>query len=106
MTDRTTIEAGKRSGQPCVRGLRVTVWMFSVGLLQGWPRKRSWTIILSWSQRTFARVYEFAARVGRRVAQWSCCFTRISRANSFRGLVNCILIPRMSRIQPTAAIGS
>lgn len=26
MTDRITIEAGKRSGQPCVRGLRITVW--------------------------------------------------------------------------------
>ena len=26
MTDRITIEPGKRSGQPCVRGLRITVW--------------------------------------------------------------------------------
>ena len=26
MTARITIEPGKRSGQPCVRGLRITVW--------------------------------------------------------------------------------
>src|SRR5208282_2715950 len=26
MTSRITIEPGKRSGQPCVRGLRITVW--------------------------------------------------------------------------------
>jgi uncharacterized protein (DUF433 family) len=24
--DRITIEPGKRSGQPCIRGLRITVW--------------------------------------------------------------------------------
>ncbi|HTW79438.1 MAG TPA: DUF433 domain-containing protein [Terracidiphilus sp.] len=26
MDDRITIEPGKRSGQPCIRGLRITVW--------------------------------------------------------------------------------
>jgi uncharacterized protein (DUF433 family) len=26
MGDRITIEPGKRSGQPCIRGLRITVW--------------------------------------------------------------------------------
>jgi uncharacterized protein (DUF433 family) len=26
MTSRLTIEPGKRSGQPCIRGLRITVW--------------------------------------------------------------------------------
>jgi uncharacterized protein (DUF433 family) len=26
MTGRITIEPGKRSGQPCLRGLRITVW--------------------------------------------------------------------------------
>jgi uncharacterized protein (DUF433 family) len=26
MTARITIEPGKRSGQPCIRGLRITVW--------------------------------------------------------------------------------
>ena len=26
MIDRITIEPGKRSGQPCIRGLRITVW--------------------------------------------------------------------------------
>ena len=25
-TNRITIEAGKRGGKPCVRGLRITVW--------------------------------------------------------------------------------
>ena len=26
MDERITIEPGKRSGQPCIRGLRITVW--------------------------------------------------------------------------------
>ena len=26
MEERITIEPGKRSGQPCIRGLRITVW--------------------------------------------------------------------------------
>ena len=26
MQERITIEPGKRSGQPCIRGLRITVW--------------------------------------------------------------------------------
>lgn len=26
MSDRITIEPGKRSGQPCIRNLRITVW--------------------------------------------------------------------------------
>ena len=26
MLERITIEPGKRSGQPCIRGLRITVW--------------------------------------------------------------------------------
>ena len=29
---RITIEPGKRSGQPCIRGLRITVW----DVLDGW----------------------------------------------------------------------
>jgi uncharacterized protein (DUF433 family) len=29
MTDRIKIEPGKRSGQPYVRGLRLTVWDFA-----------------------------------------------------------------------------
>ena len=26
MSPRITVEPGKRSGQPCIRGLRITVW--------------------------------------------------------------------------------
>ncbi|HRJ19400.1 MAG TPA: DUF433 domain-containing protein [Bryobacteraceae bacterium] len=26
VTERITIEPGKRSGHPCIRGLRITVW--------------------------------------------------------------------------------
>jgi len=69
---RITIVAGQRSGQPCIRGLRITVWdildMLSTGLtedeilqeypyLVGWPnsfriRFTSLRSVLSGSHRT------------------------------------------------------
>ena len=67
-TQRITIEPGKRSGQPCIRGLRITVWdilswlaagMFEGEILDDYPELES---------EDFRAVYEFAARIGRRVA--------------------------------------
>ena len=65
---RITIDPGKRSGQPCIRGLRITVWdvlgwlgagMSQAEILDDYPELES---------ADFPAVFEFAARVGRRVA--------------------------------------
>ena len=57
---RITIEPGKRSGQPCIRGLRITVWDVLGWLAAGMDEDQ----ILA----DFPAIFEFAARVGRRVA--------------------------------------
>jgi uncharacterized protein (DUF433 family) len=40
MDDRITIEPGKRSGQPCIRGLRITVWDVLGWLAAGMDEKQ------------------------------------------------------------------
>jgi uncharacterized protein (DUF433 family) len=66
--NRITIEPGKRSGQPCIRGLRITVWDVLGWLGSGADQE---TILADYPElepADFLAVYEFAARVGRRVA--------------------------------------
>lgn len=64
--ERITIEPGKRGGQPCVRGLRITVWdilawlgaeMTEAQILEEHPDLES---------EDFPAVYQFAAETGRR----------------------------------------
>lgn len=65
---RITIEPGKRSGQPCIRGLRITVWDVLGWLAAGVDVK---TILADYPDLEvddFRAVYEYATRVGRRVA--------------------------------------
>jgi uncharacterized protein (DUF433 family) len=65
---RITIEPGKRSGQPCIRGLRITVWDVLGWLAAG---KNEDEIIEDYPELEkddFRAVYDYAARVGRRVA--------------------------------------
>jgi uncharacterized protein (DUF433 family) len=57
MEERITIEPGKRSGQPCIRGLRITVWEEQI--LVDYPELEP---------ADFRAVFEYATRVGRRVA--------------------------------------
>jgi len=68
MIERITIEPGKRSGQPCIRSLRITVsdvlsWlaagMSERDILDDYPEPES---------EDFRAVYEFAVRMGRRLA--------------------------------------
>ena len=66
---RITIEPGKRSGQPCIRGLRITVWdvlgWLAAGVDEG-------TILADYPDlepADFLAVFEYATRVGRRVVQ-------------------------------------
>ena len=65
---RITIEPGKRSGQPCIRGLRITVWDILGWLAAGRTGDQIIEDSPELEKDDFRAVYEYAARVGRRVA--------------------------------------
>jgi uncharacterized protein (DUF433 family) len=66
--NRITIEPGKRSGQPCIRGLRITVWEVLGWLAAGMSEEQIITDYPELEKDDFRAVFEYAARVGRRVA--------------------------------------
>jgi uncharacterized protein (DUF433 family) len=68
MLERVTIEPGKRSGQPCIRGLRITVWDILSWLAAGMSEQEILEDYPELEAEDFRAVYEFAARMGRRVA--------------------------------------
>ncbi len=68
MEERITIEPGKRSGQPCIRGLRITVWDVLGWLAAGMDEQRILADYPELEAADFPAVFEYAARVGRRVA--------------------------------------
>jgi uncharacterized protein (DUF433 family) len=68
MSPRIMIEPGKRSGQPCIRGLRITVWDVLNWLAAGMTEKQILDDYPELELDDFSAVYEFAARLGRRVA--------------------------------------
>ena len=68
MMERITIEPGKRSGQPCIRGLRITVWDILSWLAAGMSEQEILDDYPELQSDDFRAVYEFAARMGRRVA--------------------------------------
>lgn len=65
---RITIEPGKRSGQPCIRGLRITVWEVLDWLAAGRSEEQILADYPELEPADFRAVFEFASRVGRRVA--------------------------------------
>lgn len=65
---RITIEPGKRSGQPCIRGLRLTVWDILGWLAAGKTEDQIIEDYPELEKDDFRAVYEYAARMGRRVA--------------------------------------
>lgn len=65
---RITIQPGKRSGQPCIRGLRITAWDVLGWLAAGRTEQQILDDYPELEKDDFRAVYEFAARVGRRVA--------------------------------------
>lgn len=69
VSDRITIEPGKRSGQPCIRGLRITVWDVLGWLAAGAREEQILADYPDLEADDFPAVFEYAARVGRRVAQ-------------------------------------
>jgi len=69
MTDnRITIEPGKRSGQPCIRGLRITVWEVLSWLGSGKSEEQIIADYPELEMEDFPAIFDYAARVGRRVA--------------------------------------
>jgi uncharacterized protein (DUF433 family) len=68
MEDRITIEPGKRSGQPCIRGLRITVWDVLNWLAAGATEQQILADYPELEAADFRAVFEYASRVGRRVA--------------------------------------
>ena len=68
MPDRITIEAGKRSGQPCIRCLRITVWEVLSWLGAGMTEQEILDDYPELERADFPAIYEFAALIGRRVA--------------------------------------
>lgn len=68
MTERITIEPGKRSGQPCIRGMRITVWDVLSWLAAGMSEREILDDYPELESEDFRAVYQFAARMGRRVA--------------------------------------
>jgi uncharacterized protein (DUF433 family) len=66
--DRITIEPGKRSGQPCIRG-RITVWDVLQWLAAGATEEQILIDYPDLEKEDFQAVYDYAARLGRRVAQ-------------------------------------
>ena len=63
MTPRITVEPGKRSGQPCVRGLRITVWAVLSWLAGGMTEQQILDDYPELVPDAFRAVYEFAARI-------------------------------------------
>jgi uncharacterized protein (DUF433 family) len=66
--NRITIEAGKRSGQPCIRELRITVWDVLGWMAAGRSEEQILADYPELERADFPAVFDYAARVGRRVA--------------------------------------
>jgi uncharacterized protein (DUF433 family) len=62
--DRITLEPGKRSGQPCIRGLRITVWDVLKWLAAGMSEKEILDDYPELEPDDFRAVYEYAAKLG------------------------------------------
>lgn len=66
--DRITLEPEKRSGQPCIRGLRITVWDVLGWLAGGQTEQQILEDYPDLEPADFRAVYEYASRFGRRFA--------------------------------------
>jgi len=64
---RITIEPGKRSGQPCIRGLRITVWDILGWLAAGATQEQILEDYPDLEPRDFQAVSDFAVKMGRRI---------------------------------------
>jgi uncharacterized protein (DUF433 family) len=62
---RITVVPGLRSGQPCIRGLRITVWDVLDLLASGMTEDEILVEFPYLEKDDFRAVYAYAARVGR-----------------------------------------
>ena len=58
-----------RSGQPCIRGLRITVWDVLGWLAAGVTQEQILEDYPDLEPQDFHAVFDFAVKMGRRVAQ-------------------------------------
>jgi uncharacterized protein (DUF433 family) len=65
---RITIEPGKRSGQPCIQDLRITVWDVLGWLATGATQEQILEEYPELEPEDFQAVFDFAWKMGRRVA--------------------------------------
>lgn len=65
---RITTEPGKRSGQPCIRGLRITVWNVPGWLAAGTSEEQILADDPEPEKADFPAVFDYPSRAGRRVA--------------------------------------
>jgi uncharacterized protein (DUF433 family) len=63
---RITIEPGKRSGQPCIRGLRITVWDVLGWKGAGMSEQEILDEHPDLEAEDFQAVYQYAAEMGRK----------------------------------------
>lgn len=68
VSPRITIEPGKRSGQPCIRSLRITVWDVLGWLASGMTESEILDEYPELEREDFLAVYEFATLLGKRVS--------------------------------------
>jgi uncharacterized protein (DUF433 family) len=66
--NRITIELGKRSGQPCIRSLRITVWEVLGWLATGVREDQILADYPELEAADFPAIFDYASRIGRRVA--------------------------------------
>jgi uncharacterized protein (DUF433 family) len=66
---RITITPGQRSGQPCIRGLRITVWDVLDFLASGMTEEEILADYPYLEKADFAAVYAYASRLGRERAR-------------------------------------
>jgi uncharacterized protein (DUF433 family) len=64
---RITLEPGKRSGQPCIRGLRITVWDVLGWKGAGMSEQEILDEHPDLEAEDFQAVYQYAAEMGRRI---------------------------------------
>ena len=63
MSPRITVEPGKRSGQPCIRRLRITVWDVLGWLAAGMTEEQILADYPELERDDFRAVYDFASRL-------------------------------------------
>lgn len=66
VSSRITVEPGKRAGQPCIRGLRITVWDVLGWLGSGMTEEEVLEEHPDLEKEDFLAVYQFVAEAGRK----------------------------------------